>query len=1126
MNDIITDLEQLRNIERAKKLLYQDLRNSGIDDETIARNFRPILGADAFDLAYPDVRLNQSGSLPAKWARLFNKLETFIGWECNGRIRHLAGEPFRNEDGTPRRYMTVLGGTTPITFIDPSDRAVALCEARYHRQKPEGMSYWDWVECELLPIVITEGEKKAAALICVGIPAISLPGIFTGFNALKDDWGRTVERLLRAELKRFDNAGRSVGIMFDYREGCEFTQSVEFKAAAILSRQFRSATVRVAELPGPDKGVDDYLVRGLIQVVEAALISAKPAVKYEHLRLWLQYRKFNEGGVKTTDKFFDAEEPADNTATFVKSNLNSGKSQWFGRKISKVVKDSDGKIKSTAKGVKISLGHRNSLQLQLCKRWDFDHLDLHNAYGRLSDPNLQVALCFDSLLKLPLEMFPGSDVVIDESFTAIKHLLMSKTIRHGRLEIIQRFEYIVRVCNRIILMDGNNTDFLVEYISKIDPSKTINIRENESPRETPPVYFVDDDAIGARKVSEWLNLQILEAQLPAVVVDSITKAEAIAEQLQKLRGDGLLITSKTAPEKYIQRFLDDPDLYIDKFGKRVNWMVCTPTIESGVSIEKASKFDTLLCWFVGVVGVNEAVQMSRRVRNPQRIIVYAPKVGIQHGRNEGALEQLLLDNLETRIAVEASAFVSSSLGDKVMATLREQLDSPHVHTWLKYKAIEQLETKNYREFLFLAFDAMGMKPERIEAYEVNSDAYKTAKLEVQIIECTQIFNAPDIDWQEADRLSKKLDSNWGERCQVAKFHILDKFPGLALSPLWSVDFIHRLRYRERALSSQLEMFWLFTHPEESKALQAQKWQGKESIDFFIPDRVGDRWLFLEALNRLGFRKFLDGERYCDTSAEVVELLGTIRRRSTVSAVVGHPGEASNCHFINNKLFKTLGVKPKRLQVRLSPVARGVEGERKTFFWYDRAVCHPDNWEELIGYVDRKFQTLLGAIEPEKAPDSDAPNRSTPVTVDTSAMGENGILSPENVETENYVINPETLNQGEVKECYNIIQTENNTLTETTQPPIFKGFGARSGETVAEQGDGAIGDCGASDAEEGHKIDSEDFVAVWVQFFEDDRPQYAQGILDNCDFEEYHVRIRGVIYRVPTDSLFWEPPEPS
>jgi hypothetical protein len=1122
---------KLETTPKLLALIKKDLDASAIDTETQALNFSPITGVDAFDFVYGDkARKLQGGfAVSSKWMNRLYKVEDFQGWFCNGRIRHLCGSPFRNRDGSAIRYMSAADTEASITFIKPSPRAIELTEARFNIPKPIGWDYWHWIKTYFLPVVITEGEKKAAALICAGIPAISLPGIFTGFKAIRDDWGKTVDRLLREELKDFDVPGRTVYIMFDRRPDQDFEATVEFRASAILSRQFKKATVKICNLPGPHKGADDYLAAGAIADIEKALIQSRSAQSMEQTRMWREYRHFDEKGRKTRNRFFTALEPQANSITVVKSNLNSGKSQWFGDVVSQVKPvNCNGKVvnKAQADGVMVSIGHRNSLQEQLCERWDFDHLDIHSVYGRFSDPSLRVALCFDSLLKLPTEIFDGATVVIDETMTAIKHLLTSSTLRGKRLDIITRFEYIVRVCNRLILMDGNMSDWMVDYVTAIDPNKAIDLYDNTSDRPTPPIFFVDDNTITKKKAEEWLNLQILESALPAIVVDSIIKAEAIALQLTKLKGEGILITSKTVTEKWVRTFLKSPDDYITANPDRVNWITCTPTVESGVSIENVSKFDTLFCWFVGVVGINEAVQMSRRVRNPGRIVVYAPKVGIDHKRNAGAFEQVLMEDLAVRITAEAGLFPESTIGDKVMATLRAQLDSPHVQAWAKMQAISYLETRNYREFLYLAFESMGMTPQRVEAYEIDSEVYRNAKLEVQIIECTQIFNAPDLTDSEAEAIGKKIDSTWAERCSVLKYKILYRFPGLRESPLWTIDFVHRSRYVERDLTSSLEMFWLLTHRDESKALQAQKWLGKEDIDFFIPDRIGDRWAIIEVLNRLGFTKLLaDGHRYSDQSENVLNLIGKIRSHKTVSRITGHPGDATNLHFINRILMPMFGIKPVRRQVRLPVHTTGVEGARVNFYYYDRAQSHTANFEELIQYVDRRFQLKLG-IDPAQLPEiqhSISPNLDGERI---SAFSGDGILPQ--TETKDFEGDQELQRHtmAGVKDSAIYIQIKDNNLTPTENYPVIGQNGGESGETVTESSIGAIEALGSDGGEDSHKLQSEDFLTVWVRTNALDRPKIEPATLLDCEGEGFSVTIEGLLWTIAADDLFWQPPEPS
>lgn len=1121
----MTYLAELVKLERIKELVRIDLEKSGIDEETQSLNFSPVYGEEAFEIAYPDAPQLNNGTMPSYWARKFHKVEDFFGWWCNGRMRWLGGSPYLGEDGKAKRYISSLGRTTPITFIKPGRKAIKKAEKRFGVAKPPEMAYWDWVKLYGLPVVVVEGEKKAASLICQGIPAIALPGIFTGFKAIRDDWGKVVERLLREELKEFDSGGRSVCIMFDHRPGVGFELTVEFKAAAILSRQFKRATVKIAQLPGPHKGADDYIVAGEIEVVESALRCAKSATEYEHTRLWMAYRNFTSTSGQTRDYFFDAPEPKPGTVTVIKSDLNSGKSQFVAQKVAKVKKvEKNGEMHTvaTAEGVMASIGNRNLLQLQLCERWDFDHLDEHHAYGRFSDPNLRVALCFDSILKLPPEIFIGATVIFDETMTGIKHLLCSSTLRGKRLDIIKRFEYIVKVCSRIILMDGNMSDWIAEYVEKIDPTKTVTKYDNKSDRPTPPLFFIDDEGLTKKQVDEWINLQILEAKLPAVVVDSITKAEAVAEQLQKLRGDGLLITSKTVTQKWVRAFLKDPDEYIDANPKRVNWVVCTPTVESGVSINNRGKFDSVFCWFCGVVGINEAVQMSRRIRNPDRVIVFAPKIGIDHKRNAGAFESILLEDLATRITAEAGVF-AGDIGDKVMATLRAQLESPHIQAWAKFQAIEYLEKRNYRQFLYYAFEGMGMKPSRVQAYQVDSTAYKEAKVEVQLIECTQIYNAPDITDKQAEDLGKSLDANWDERCMVIKHKLLNRFPGIRESPLWSVDFIHRIRYRERELSSQLDLFWLLTHPEENEALKAQQWVDKTDLDFFVPDRVKtDRWLFVKIMHSLGFHKFLDGHVYSDQSADALEFVRIVRWRKTVSRVVGHPGDSTNLTFINRTLMPLFGVKPVKKQVRMPAPLPGVEGTRIYTYWYDRAKSHPDNWDELMSYVDRRFMqrlakdslTIDGRDQPKLDSDSVLTIPDPVILPQTQIEGFKDDQSPES-----YTI-------SEVIGSEYIYKTTSQDKTSPPAPSENGEDGARSAESAADGGIEGDGSETGRSGEEADKHCDSDLVIVWVRTNRADRPQFEKATFLDCEDDGFNVSIEGEVWLIPCDDLLWQPPEPS
>jgi hypothetical protein len=204
------------------------------------------------------------------------------GWICsNGRFRQLAGAPIALDDkGQPRRYHQATG--KPLEVFCPKVTVAVWREiaAKHNLPMPEfpvvgiggeALEFWDWVVASGCPTVITEGEKKACCLIGRGYAAIGLPGINTGYRVTeygeeitKPDgttYRKAIARELCEVLQALDTAERVITILFDFRAG-DYSQSQEFKAASTTAKLFKNARGFIAQLPGPDKGVDDFAVAG------------------------------------------------------------------------------------------------------------------------------------------------------------------------------------------------------------------------------------------------------------------------------------------------------------------------------------------------------------------------------------------------------------------------------------------------------------------------------------------------------------------------------------------------------------------------------------------------------------------------------------------------------------------------------------------------------------------------------------------------------------------------------------------------------------------------------------------------------------------------------------------------
>src|SRR4028119_2359750 len=306
-------------------LAYQDcVVKSGVDPDVYHINFEPASGMPVYDWAYGDTDPTTNSGISIEAARNLARCDgsagyflgnnfylpsdlagntkaarygiikskgiyrpegpPAYGWICNNRFRQLGGAPIALDQNKstgvwePRRYHQRKGKPLDIFFPRITVRIWKLVAEKTGLSMPkfpvvglkgEALQFWKWVEDTNCPIVITEGEKKAAALISRGYAAIGLPGITTGYRVTErgefvkladgTEYQKATARELHESLQKFDTPGREITILFDYRDG-DYSESPEFCAATTTAKLVKSAITFIAQLPGPDKGVDDFCV--------------------------------------------------------------------------------------------------------------------------------------------------------------------------------------------------------------------------------------------------------------------------------------------------------------------------------------------------------------------------------------------------------------------------------------------------------------------------------------------------------------------------------------------------------------------------------------------------------------------------------------------------------------------------------------------------------------------------------------------------------------------------------------------------------------------------------------------------------------------------------------------------
>ncbi|MEH1830658.1 MAG: DUF3854 domain-containing protein [Nostoc sp.] len=148
-------------------------------------------------------------------------------------------------------------------------RIWALLARRYDVPLPENYenlshsAFWDWVKSNTqIPVILTEGAKKAAAILSCGYVAIALPGVRGGYRQPKNEYGEiSGAPYLIPQLAVFAQQGRRIYFCFDADVKRTTVRDVNHaiaKTAKLLSS--RGCEVKVMTWHSAlGKGIDDIL---------------------------------------------------------------------------------------------------------------------------------------------------------------------------------------------------------------------------------------------------------------------------------------------------------------------------------------------------------------------------------------------------------------------------------------------------------------------------------------------------------------------------------------------------------------------------------------------------------------------------------------------------------------------------------------------------------------------------------------------------------------------------------------------------------------------------------------------------------------------------------------------------
>jgi putative DNA primase/helicase len=179
----------------------------------------------------------------------------------------------------PGKFKKYLGaeGESPRAYCPNVTEGIwATIAARYGVEKT-GIDFWEWIlDHPEIPVIITEGEKKAFAGLAAGFVVISLPGIDSGYKSSSDkDDGLGGKLALIPDLKALAEGRRTVLIAFDRDSNPQTVKRVQ-KARKELARLFGESGCQTLSIKWDDqyKGLDDFIFGAGQEALSSAIENA------------------------------------------------------------------------------------------------------------------------------------------------------------------------------------------------------------------------------------------------------------------------------------------------------------------------------------------------------------------------------------------------------------------------------------------------------------------------------------------------------------------------------------------------------------------------------------------------------------------------------------------------------------------------------------------------------------------------------------------------------------------------------------------------------------------------------------------------------------------------------------
>jgi hypothetical protein len=585
------------------------------------------------------------------------------------------------------------------------------------------LGFWQWVWDKNIPVIIVEGVKKAGCLLTLGYAAIALPGV-TGGVRTKTPQGEKCDPYLIPELQHFATTEeRSIYICFDRDSKRQTVQNVN-REIGKLGRLFTAAkcSVKVINLPGPEKGVDDFVVsKG-----EDAFSALKNEA--QGFQFWLARESWlltYPASLKLNSRYLGKLPYPESGLACIKAPKGTGKTQALTNLVSQALHTGNRRV--------LIITHRIQLGRAICASLGINYID--ETRGSAEGKLFGYGLCIDSLHPLSQAKFNPEDwfgaiVIIDECEQVIWHALNSSTCRENRVTILQTLQELIHnvltTGGLVVAQDADLSDYSIDYLIAIagipiSPWVVVNHWQPKRGRDV-TLFATSNPASLYVQMEQILSQEVtccdIESRAEFCPKEQNRPRIMVVEDSQKVTGKWSCRNLETQLQR---RFPNSRILRIDSesvadpnhpaYGcieqlnahiKNYDIIIASPTIGTGVSIDIRGYFTAVFGIFKGAVAVNDALQALARVRDENvPWFVWTQQFGFGKIGNGSASYRAIIKSQQKVIKTNIKLLHGVDFDIDIAH------DPVHLRTWALMAARINVGMWNYREAILEGLKAEG-----------------------------------------------------------------------------------------------------------------------------------------------------------------------------------------------------------------------------------------------------------------------------------------------------------------------------------------------------------------------------------------------------------------------------------